>query len=111
MIARMWHGRVPRTKAAAYEAYLAATGLADYCSTPGNRGAWLLRRDEGDVVHFTTLTSWESVAAIIAFAGPDYERARYYPEDDAYLLEREPHVQHFTVVEGAEPPLLPELIG
>ena len=104
MIARMWHGRVPLAKAAAYEAYLEATGLADYRTTPGNRGAWLLRRDEGEVAHFTTLTFWDSVAAIVAFAGADYERARYYPEDDAYLLEREPHVLHFTVVSEGDAP-------
>ncbi|HYD51109.1 MAG TPA: hypothetical protein VEA99_00730 [Gemmatimonadaceae bacterium] len=104
MIARMWHGRVPLVRATEYEAYLAVTGLADYRATPGNRGAWLLRQDEGEVVHFTTLTFWESVEAIIAFAGPEYERARYYPEDDAFLLEREPQVRHFTVVDTPECP-------
>lgn len=98
MIARTWHGRVPLAKAAAYEAYLRATGLADYRATAGNRGVYLLRRDEGEVAHFTTLTFWDSLAAVRAFAGPDYERARYYPEDDAYLLEREPHVTHYQVV-------------
>ena len=102
MIARMWHGRVPLAKADAYEAYLAATGLADYRATPGNRGAWLLRNDEGEVAHFTTLTLWDSMEAIVAFAGPDVDRARYYPEDDAFLLERETHVRHFRVVGGAE---------
>ena len=96
----MWHGRVPLDRADAYVAYLEATGLADYRATPGNRGAWLLRRDDGDVVHLTTLSFWDSVAAIVAFAGDDYARARYYAEDDAYLLEREPHVQHFEVVGG-----------
>ena len=109
MIARLWHGRVPLAKADAYVAYLEATGLADYRATAGNRGAWLLRRDEGEVAHFTTLTFWDSVAAIVAFAGDDYERARYYPEDDAYLLERAPHVRHFAVVAGTEAP--PEAAG
>ena len=102
MIARTWHGRVPLAKAAAYEAYLRETGLADYGRVPGNRGVYLLRRDEGDVTHFTTLTFWDSVDAIRAFAGADYERARYYPEDDAYLLEREPLVTHYTVVESGD---------
>ena len=108
MIARMWHGRVPLAKAAAYEAYLEATGLADYRATPGNRGTWLLRRDDGDVAHFTTLTFWESVDAVRAFAGADYEAARYYPEDDAYLVEREPRVVHFDVVAG--PPGVPPAV-
>jgi heme-degrading monooxygenase HmoA len=104
MIARTWHGRVPRDKAAAYEDYLRATGLADYARVAGNRGVYLLRRDEGEVTHFTTLTFWDSVDAIRAFAGADYERARYYPEDDAYLLEREPGVTHFQVVEARATP-------
>jgi|SRR4051812_14073494 heme-degrading monooxygenase HmoA len=99
MIARSWHGRVPRAKAAAYEAYLRKTGLSDYRQVAGNRGVYLLRRDEGDITHFTTLTFWDSVETIQAFAGQDYERARYYPEDDDYLLEREPFVTHYTVVE------------
>ena len=99
MIARTWHGRVPRGKAAAYETYLRRTGLADYRRVSGNRGVYLLRRDEGDVTHFTTLTFWASVDAIREFAGPDYETARYYPEDDAYLLEREPRVTHYDVVD------------
>lgn len=34
-------------------------------------------------------------AAIERFAGPDVERAVYYPEDDDYLLEREPKVEHW----------------
>jgi heme-degrading monooxygenase HmoA len=101
MIARMWHGRVPRSKATAYEAYLYETGLPDYHATPGNLGVYLLRRDEGDVTHFTTLTFWESIDAIKAFAGDDYERARYYPEDDDFLLEREPTVVHHQVVDVA----------
>jgi hypothetical protein len=33
-----------------------------------------------------------------AFAGEDYEKAKYYPEDERYLLEQDPHVLHFEVV-------------
>ena len=55
MIARTWHGRVPLAKAAAYEAYLRKTGLADYRRVAGSHGAYLLRRDEGDVTHHTVV--------------------------------------------------------
>jgi heme-degrading monooxygenase HmoA len=103
MIARVWHGRVRKDRASAYEAYLEKTGLPDYRATPGNRGVFLLRRDEGEITHFTTLSLWESIDAIRAFAGADYERARYYPEDDAFLLEREPHVLHHRVVAAPDP--------
>jgi len=98
MIARAWHGRVPSSKADAYYAYLLATGLADYQRTPGNRGVWVFRRTEGDVTHYLLTTLWDSYDAIRAFAGPDFERARYYAEDDEYLLEREPFVAHYDVL-------------
>jgi heme-degrading monooxygenase HmoA len=98
MIARTWHGRVPATRADAYQAYLQRTGLKDYRATPGNRGVLVLRRTEGADTHFVLTTLWESVAAIKQFAGDDYERARYYPEDDEYLIEREPFVTHYDVV-------------
>ena len=98
MIARIWHGRVPLEKAAEYERYVFDTGIRAYRATPGNLGAWLLRRNEDDVAHFTTLSFWESIHAIITFAGPDYEVARYFPRDDDYLLEREPKVVHYDVV-------------
>ena len=98
MIGRTWHGRVPAQKADAYYTYLQRTGLSDYVKTPGNRGVYVLRRNDGDVTHFLLLTFWDSLAAIRAFAGDDYERARYYPEDDEFLLEREPFVSHYDVL-------------
>jgi heme-degrading monooxygenase HmoA len=108
MVARAWHGRVPAEKADAYYAYLLRTGLADYAATPGNRGTFVFRRTEGDVTHFLLTTLWASVQAIKAFAGEDYERARYYPEDDEYLLEREPHVTHYEVLPApTTPPTAP----
>lgn len=99
MIARSWHGRVPADRSDAYYAYLLRTGLADYASTPGNRGVWAFRRTEGGVTHFLLTTLWDSLDAIRTFAGADYERARYYPEDDDFLLEREPFVTHYEVLD------------
>ena len=98
MIARTWHGRVPARRADAYADYVRRTGVAALAATPGNRGVSLLRRVEGDVAHFVVTSLWDSMDAIRAFAGADPERARYFPEDDAYLLEREPHVTHHEVL-------------
>ena len=58
----------------------------------------VLRRTDGDETHFLLTTLWDSVDAVRGFAGDDYLRARYYPEDDVYLLEREPFVTHYDVV-------------
>jgi hypothetical protein len=98
MIARSWHGRVPARKAESYYQYLLRTGLKDYRETPGNRGVLVQCRTEGDVAHFLLTTLWDSVDAIKRFAGDNYQVARYYPEDDDYLLEREPYVTHWEVL-------------
>lgn len=44
---------------------------------------------------------WDSIDPIKRFAGQDYTAARYYPEDDDYLLEREPGVIHTGVLMAA----------
>ena len=90
MIARTWHGRVLTTKADAYYAYLLRSGLSDYRATPGNCGVYVFRRSEGEITHYLLTTLWEAYDAIQAFAGPDYERARYYPEDDEYSWSGSP---------------------
>jgi len=98
MIARFWHGRVPTEKADRYVDYVTTTGLADYQHTKGNRGAYILRRAEGEITHIMTFSFWDSIDAIKGFAGEEYERARYYSEDKEFLLEFEPLVTHYEVV-------------
>ena len=100
MIARLWHGRIRSDDADRYYRYIEDTGLRDYAQTEGNRGVYYLERREGEVTHVVTLTFWESIDAIKGFAGDDHERARYYPEDDAFLLEREATVMHYEVRHG-----------
>jgi hypothetical protein len=39
--------------------------------------------------------------SIRAFAGGDVELARYYPEDDRYLLDRPEKVEHHRVLAGS----------
>ena len=97
MIARLWHGAVTAAKGDEYMRYLERTGLPDYRATPGNCGAYVLRRAEDGVEHFLLVSLWESRDAIRAFAGDDMERARYYPEDAEFLLELEPTVTHYEV--------------
>ncbi len=98
MIARLWHGRVPSAKAAAYRQFLEARAIPDYRSVPGNLSVHVLERPDGEVTHFLTLTLWTSRDAIRAFAGDDLDAAKYYPEDRQFLLEQEPWVVHYDVV-------------
>jgi heme-degrading monooxygenase HmoA len=97
MIARRWRGVTAAANADAYVAYLNRTGVPDYRATPGNRGGLLLRYVTDTEAVFEIITLWDSMDAIRAFAGDDVQRARYYPQDDDFLLEREPTVDHFEV--------------
>lgn len=87
----------------AYADYIRDTGIAGYTATPGNRGAWLLRRDVGERTEFLTFTLWDSLDAVRAFAGDDVEGAVFYPEDDRYLVERDNIVAHYEVAGGEGP--------
>ena len=92
-----------REDADAYADYMQATGVAGYAATPGNRGVYMLRRDDGDRTEFLMVTLWESMDAVRAFAGDEVERAVFYPEDDRFLVEREDSATHFEVAAQAGP--------
>ena len=98
MIVRMWHGKVLTSKAKAYREFMVARAIPDYQSVVGNLSVHILERTEGDVTHFITLTFWKDLDSIRAFAGEDVEKAKYYPEDEDFLLEFEPRVVHYEVV-------------
>jgi heme-degrading monooxygenase HmoA/catechol 2,3-dioxygenase-like lactoylglutathione lyase family enzyme len=96
-VARIWRGRVRDGLLAPYRKYIEKTGLADYRRTPGNRGAYMLtapREGYGEVI---TLSFWDSIESIVAFAGEPIDRARYYPEDEAYLLDFPERVDHYSL--------------
>jgi heme-degrading monooxygenase HmoA len=98
MIVRMWHGKVPTSKADEYREFTNGHAIPDYKFVKGNISVHVLERREGDVTHFITLTFWENLEAIKEFAGEDVGVAKYYPEDKDFLLELEPNVVHYEVV-------------
>jgi heme-degrading monooxygenase HmoA len=97
MIARIWHGVTEVSAADEYLEFLRARAIPEYRNTPGNQGAYVLRRVGPDRAHFLTISFWDSHESIRSFAGDDIERARYYPEDQDYLLEFEPNVAHYEL--------------
>lgn len=98
MIARVWRGTTRAERADEYLQYLKRTGAAQCRSTPGNLGVSILRRIAEDRALFVFTSRWDSWEAIRRFAGPEPERAVYYPEDREFLLSLDPHVEHFEVV-------------
>ncbi len=98
MVVRMWHGRVPTSKAQTYREFLNRRAIPDYQSVAGNISVHILERAEGEVTHFVTMTFWENMDVIRGFAGDTVESAKYYPEDSNFLMEFEPTVVHYQVV-------------
>jgi heme-degrading monooxygenase HmoA len=97
VIARVWFGRTKAEDYDAYLAYLEESGVASLKQTPGNRGVMVWRRLEGDEAEFGVISLWDSLEDIQAFAGEDVEVARYFPEDEQFLLALTPKLKHFEV--------------
>lgn len=100
LIARIWHGVTDAGRADAYADYLERTGAQECRATSGNRGVYVLRRIRKNRAEFTFISLWDSFDAIKRFAGEDYEKAHYYPEDRDFLLELEPFVEHYDVLDA-----------
>ena len=101
MIARIWHGWAKPGNADAYEALLRAEVLPGIERIDGYRGAYVLRTD-GEDVEFVTVTLWDTIDAIRAFAGDDYEGAVVPPEAKRLLERFDERSRHYEV--RAAPP-------
>ena len=99
MICRIWHGWTSPANADAYERLLrteifhsiAARGIRGY------QGIELLRRPAADSVEFVKLMWFESLDAVRAFAGPDYEVAIVPPAARALLERFDGRSAHYEV--------------
>ncbi len=100
MIARTWTGEVPLDRSDEYLELMRTVALPAYSETPGNRGAWTMRRSLADRAQFTMLTFWDSEESIAAFAGDDISVARYFDFDPEMLIEMVPHADHFELYDS-----------
>jgi hypothetical protein len=98
VIGRLWHGWTSRDKADAYEELLRTEVLPGIHEVDGYRGAYLLRRDVEEGVEFVTLTLFQSMDAVRAFAGEDYGVAVVPPKARELLSRFDPISDHFEVV-------------
>jgi heme-degrading monooxygenase HmoA len=99
VIARIWQGRTRPGMGKAYYSYLEQTGLKEYRATEGLKEVRVLTREIGEVTEYLIITFWEGMEAVRRFAGPEPERAVYYPEDERYFPPEEltPHVRHYEL--------------
>ena len=102
MISRIWHGWTTKANADAFEALLKSeifTGTENR-QIPGYGGIHLLRRNVGEEVEFITIMWFDSLEAVRAFAGEDYEAAVVPPKARALLSRFDERSQHYEVKEG-----------
>jgi heme-degrading monooxygenase HmoA len=98
VIARLWHGWTTPQNADAYEHFLRTKMFPSIHRVPGYLGADLLRRTDGEEIAFVTITRFESLDAVRAFAGEDYEQAVVEPEARPLLSRFEQRSEHYEVV-------------
>ena len=97
MIARVWHGYTRPEHADAYEAMLKPELLPGIGKVKGYKGSYLLRRNAGAEVEFITIILWQSLDAIRAVAGDDYETAVIPEERRQYLARYDPQASHYEI--------------
>jgi len=99
MICRIWHGWTTPANADAYEGLLRSEifhGIAER-RIPGYRGIELLRKAGAESVEFVTMMWFDSIEAVRAFAGPDYEVAVVPPAARALLQRFDARSAHYDV--------------
>lgn len=97
MITRIWRGWTKPENAAAYQHLLLTEifpGIAAR-NVPGYRGISLGRRDLADEVEFVTIMWFDSIEAVKAFAGEDYEIAVVPPRARAVLARFDERSAHY----------------
>ncbi len=103
MITRVWHGWTTPANAPIYENLLRSeifTGIAAR-EIAGYRGISLCRRELGEEVEFVTIMWFDSLDAVRAFAGENYEQAVVPPKARAVLSRFDATSAHY---ETAVPP-------
>ena len=97
MIARVWRGWTNAENADAYERLLKEVVYPGLQDIDGYRGGYILRQDGQEEVEFVTVNLFESLEAVKAFAGSDYEVPVFEPEARRFLSRVEPVARHYEV--------------
>lgn len=98
MIGRFWRGWTTPEHALAYEELFRTSILRDLQRINGFVDAYVLRRDADGEVEIMTVTLFETMEAIRAFAGNDPNLAHVTMEARQLLSHFEHTVTHYEVV-------------
>lgn len=99
MISRIWHGYTTADNADTYETLLKdeiIVAIKDR-DIPGFREIQVFRRELGEEVEFVTVMWFDSIEAVRAFAGEDYEAAVVPAKAREVLSHFDERSQHYDV--------------
>jgi antibiotic biosynthesis monooxygenase (ABM) superfamily enzyme len=102
MIARIWYGWTSRENAKKYERLLREEVLLEIAkrSIPGYKGAEVfIREAENNEMEFITLLRFETLDAVKAFAGKNYETPVIPPECKKLLKRHSEKSRHYEIVQ------------
>lgn len=97
MIARIWTGRTRIQHLDEYTDFMKIRAIPDYKNTDGFVKLSFLKRTDNEFAYFKLITYWKNLDVIKNFAGIDFEKAKYYPEDQKYLIDFPEKVMHYEV--------------
>ncbi len=103
VIARVWRGWTKTENADAYEKLLQEVVYPGLQKINGYHGGYILRQDGQDETEFVTVNLFESLEAVKAFAGADYEVPVFEPEARRLLSRVEPIARHYHVKRAPQP--------
>jgi heme-degrading monooxygenase HmoA len=99
MIARVWRGWTRSWDADAYASHMMATTIPRCRAAAGNQAAYLLRRGDGDLTEFVTITLWDSLAAMRAFTGENGTQPPPSADDARFLTGGDAAVVHYETID------------
>ena len=97
MIARIWKGKTKIEHLEEYTDFMKIRAIPDYSQVNGFIKLTFLKRTDSNYAYFDLITFWENMDVIKGFAGDDFEKAKYYPEDKNYLIDFPERVTHYEV--------------
>lgn len=97
MIARIWKGKTKIEHLEDYTEFMKVRAVPDYSRVDGFIKLTFLNRTDSNYAYFDLITFWENMEVIKGFAGDDFEKAKYYPEDEKYLVDFPERVTHYEV--------------
>ncbi len=103
MIARVWRGITSIDNADQYLEYLNQVVLPGYRAVEGNRGVFVFREVQGELVFFLLLSIWASYDALLKFTSSPLEAARPTPGEQKFLIASESVAAHYEVLRSIHP--------